>query len=151
MEGSAIRGESPGIHRTVSRRAAFDRDQARATISRQIDRHQDAHDLAGAHRGYGDGRGFDIVHKFLASPTPRAALVLGKALGGGVRGMVQAAVVIALAALQVISHLNPLTYQVDARCAPCCCRAFPAQCPMVSAPTSSSSPRRLPRWSRSAR
>ncbi|MBC8932293.1 ABC transporter permease, partial [Escherichia coli] len=40
-----------------------------------------------------------IVHKFLASPTPRAALVLGKALGGGVRALVQAAVVIALAAL----------------------------------------------------
>ncbi|MBC8830076.1 ABC transporter permease, partial [Escherichia coli] len=35
-----------------------------------------------------------IVHKFLASPTPRAALVLGKALGGGVRALVQAAVVI---------------------------------------------------------
>ncbi|WP_454740577.1 ABC transporter permease [Cupriavidus ulmosensis] len=44
-------------------------------------------------------RDLGIVHKFLASPTPRAALVLGKALGGGVRALVQAVVVMALAAL----------------------------------------------------
>jgi ABC-2 type transport system permease protein len=44
-------------------------------------------------------RDLGIVHKFLASPTPRAALVLGKALGGGVRALVQAAVVVALALL----------------------------------------------------
>jgi ABC-2 type transport system permease protein len=44
-------------------------------------------------------RDMGIVHKFLASPTPRAALVLGKALGGGVRALVQAVVVIALALL----------------------------------------------------
>ena len=44
-------------------------------------------------------RDLGIVHKFLASPTPRAALVLGKALGGGVRALTQAVVVIALALL----------------------------------------------------
>ena len=42
-------------------------------------------------------RDLGIVHKFLASPTPRAALVLGKALGGGVRALVQAVVVMGLA------------------------------------------------------
>jgi len=44
-------------------------------------------------------RDLGIVHKFLASPTPRAALVLGKALGGGVRALVQAVVVLLLAVL----------------------------------------------------
>lgn len=43
-------------------------------------------------------RDLGIVHKFLASPTPRASLVLGKALGGGVRALVQAVVVMGLAA-----------------------------------------------------
>ena len=41
-------------------------------------------------------RDLGIVHKFLASPTPRAALVIGKALGGGVRALVQAVVVMVL-------------------------------------------------------
>jgi len=44
-------------------------------------------------------RDLGIVHKFLASPTPRAALVLGKAIGGAARALVQAAVVVALAVL----------------------------------------------------
>jgi ABC-2 type transport system permease protein len=44
-------------------------------------------------------RDLGIVHKFLVSPTPRASLVLGKALGGGVRALVQAVVVVALALL----------------------------------------------------
>jgi len=39
------------------------------------------------------------VHKFRASPTPRGALVLGKALGGGTRALVQAIVVVILALL----------------------------------------------------
>src|SRR5579883_2263194 len=43
-------------------------------------------------------RDLGIVHKFLASPTPRASLVLGKALGGGVRALVQTVVVMGLAA-----------------------------------------------------
>jgi len=42
-------------------------------------------------------RDLGIVHKFLASPTPRGALVLGKALGGGTRALVQAVVVVMLA------------------------------------------------------
>jgi len=44
-------------------------------------------------------RDLGIVHKFLVSPAPRAALVLGKALGGGARALVQAVVVVALGAL----------------------------------------------------
>ncbi|KAK45659.1 multidrug ABC transporter permease [Caballeronia jiangsuensis] len=55
-------------------------------------------------------RDLGIVHKFLASPTPRASLVLGKALGGGVRALVQAAVVMALAAtLGVRMRMDPLS------------------------------------------
>ena len=38
-------------------------------------------------------RDLGIVHKFLASPTPRAALVLGKALSAGVRGLSQAVII----------------------------------------------------------
>ena len=44
-------------------------------------------------------RDLGIVHKFLASPTPRASLVLGKALAGGVRAVTQAVVVLLLALL----------------------------------------------------
>jgi len=44
-------------------------------------------------------RDLGIIHKFLASPAPRTALVLGKALGGGVRALVQAIVVLLLAVL----------------------------------------------------
>lgn len=44
-------------------------------------------------------RDLGIVHKFLATPTPRASLVMGKALGGGARALVQAAVVMALGAM----------------------------------------------------
>jgi len=44
-------------------------------------------------------RDLGIVHKFLASPTPRAALVLGKGLAGGVRAVIQAVVVLVLAAI----------------------------------------------------
>ena len=42
-------------------------------------------------------RDLGIVHKFLATPTPRSALVLGKAVSGGVRSLVQALVVVVLA------------------------------------------------------
>ncbi len=42
-------------------------------------------------------RDLGIVHKFLASPTPRAALVLGKALSAGVRGLSQAVIIYLLA------------------------------------------------------
>ena len=42
-------------------------------------------------------RDLGIVHKFLASPTPRAALVLGKGMAGGARAVTQAVVVLVLA------------------------------------------------------
>ena len=44
-------------------------------------------------------RDLGIVQKFLASPTPRAALVLGKGFSAGVRTLSQAAVVYALSLL----------------------------------------------------
>jgi ABC-2 type transport system permease protein len=44
-------------------------------------------------------RDLGIIHKFLASPTPRAALVLGKALSAGVRGLSQAAIIYLLSVL----------------------------------------------------
>jgi ABC-2 type transport system permease protein len=44
-------------------------------------------------------RDLGIVHKFLASPTPRAALVLGKALSAGVRALSQMVIIYALALL----------------------------------------------------
>jgi len=54
-------------------------------------------------------RDLGIVHKFLVSPTPRSALVLGKALGGGVRALVQGVVVLVLGAiLGVHLRLDPL-------------------------------------------
>jgi ABC-2 type transport system permease protein len=43
-------------------------------------------------------RDLGIVHKFLASPTPRTALVAGKSLAAGVRSLTQAFVVYGLAA-----------------------------------------------------
>ncbi len=42
-------------------------------------------------------RDLGIVHKFLASPAPRTALVLGKALASGLRALVQALIVYAIA------------------------------------------------------
>ena len=54
-------------------------------------------------------RDLGIVHKFLASPTPRAALVLGKALSAGVRSLSQAVIIYALALLLGVSiNWNPL-------------------------------------------
>ncbi len=44
-------------------------------------------------------RDLGIIHKFLVSPAPRAALVLGKALSAGVRGLSQAVVIYLLALL----------------------------------------------------
>jgi ABC-2 type transport system permease protein len=44
-------------------------------------------------------RDLGIVHKFLVSPTPRAALVLGKALSAGVRALSQAIIIYILAML----------------------------------------------------
>jgi ABC-2 type transport system permease protein len=50
-------------------------------------------------------RDLGIVHKFLVSPTPRSALVLGKGLSAGERGLAQAAIVYILA-FAVGVHLN---------------------------------------------
>ena len=44
-------------------------------------------------------RDLGIVHKFLASPTPRGALVLGKALSAGIRSVSQAVIIYLLAFL----------------------------------------------------
>jgi len=54
-------------------------------------------------------RDLGVIHKFLASPSPRAALVTGKALSAGIKGLTQA-VVIYLLALLLGVHLdwNPL-------------------------------------------
>ena len=54
-------------------------------------------------------RDLGILHKFLASPTPRAALVLGKALSAGERALAQAVIVYLLAlVLGVRLNWNPL-------------------------------------------
>jgi ABC-2 type transport system permease protein len=44
-------------------------------------------------------RDLGIIHKFLASPTPRSALVFGKALAAGVRSLAQAVLIYVLALL----------------------------------------------------
>jgi ABC-2 type transport system permease protein len=55
-------------------------------------------------------RDLGIVHKFLVSPTPRAALVLGKALSAGVRSLSQAVIIYALALLLGVKiNWNPMT------------------------------------------
>jgi ABC-2 type transport system permease protein len=48
-------------------------------------------------------RDLGIVHKLLVSPAPRTALVLGKALSAGVRGISQAVIVYVLAMLLGVS------------------------------------------------
>jgi ABC-2 type transport system permease protein len=55
-------------------------------------------------------RDLGIVHKFLVTPTPREAIVLGKALSAGVRALSQAVIVYALAAaLGVKIDWSPLS------------------------------------------
>lgn len=44
-------------------------------------------------------RDLGVVHKLLASPAPRSALVFGKALSAGVRGLAQGIIIYLLAAL----------------------------------------------------
>src|SRR3712207_5284806 len=54
-------------------------------------------------------RDLGITNKFLVSPTPRAALVLGKALSAGVRSLSQAVIIYAVAlVLGVKLNWNPL-------------------------------------------
>ena len=56
-------------------------------------------------------RDFGVLTKLMATPTPGAALVAGKAFGASVRSLVQAAVVLVLAAvLRVGLTWNPLAY-----------------------------------------
>ena len=53
-------------------------------------------------------RDLGILHKFLVSPTPRTALVLGKALSAGVRALSQAIIIYVLAlALGVQMNWHP--------------------------------------------
>lgn len=54
-------------------------------------------------------RDLGIVHKFLVSPTPRAAMVLGKALASGVRSLSQVLIIYVLSfLLGVRLALNPI-------------------------------------------
>jgi ABC-2 type transport system permease protein len=54
-------------------------------------------------------RDLGILHKLLVSPTPRVALVLGKAIGAGIRSLSQVVVIYAIAyALGVRMDWNPL-------------------------------------------
>jgi ABC-2 type transport system permease protein len=50
-------------------------------------------------------RDLGVVHKYLVSPTPRSALVLGKALSAGLRALSQVVVIYALSLLCGV-HLN---------------------------------------------
>jgi ABC-2 type transport system permease protein len=55
-------------------------------------------------------RDLGLINKFLVSPTPRSALVLGKALSAGVRALPQIAVIFGLAALLGVKvQWNPVT------------------------------------------
>jgi ABC-2 type transport system permease protein len=54
-------------------------------------------------------RDLGIVHKFLVSPTPRAALVLGKGLSASLKALSQALIIYVLSALLGVRlNLNPL-------------------------------------------
>jgi len=54
-------------------------------------------------------RDLGIVHKFLVTPTPRAALVLGKALSAGIRALTQAVIIYMLALIVGVRlNWNPL-------------------------------------------
>ena len=50
-------------------------------------------------------RDLGIIHKFLVSPTPRAALVLGKAVSASIRGLAQGVIVYIIALLLGV-HMN---------------------------------------------
>ncbi len=54
-------------------------------------------------------RDLGILHKFLVSPTPREALVLGKALSAGVRALSQVAIIFVLSVLIGVDiNWNPI-------------------------------------------
>ena len=55
-------------------------------------------------------RDLGLINKFLVSPTPRASLVMGKALSAGVRSLPQIVVIFGLSAILGVKVLwNPLT------------------------------------------
>jgi ABC-2 type transport system permease protein len=55
-------------------------------------------------------RDLGVIHKFLASPTPRVSLVIGKGLASGIRALPQAIVIYLLAlALGVRMQASPLS------------------------------------------
>ncbi len=55
-------------------------------------------------------RDLGIIHKLLASPTPRCALVLGKALSAGIRSFLQVIIIYSLAVLLGVKmSWNPLS------------------------------------------
>lgn len=54
-------------------------------------------------------RDLGIIHKFLVSPTPRGALVLGKGLSAGVRALSQVVIIYLLSlAIGVVINWNPV-------------------------------------------
>jgi ABC-2 type transport system permease protein len=57
-------------------------------------------------------RDLGVIHKFLVSPTPRAALVLGKAISAGLRAFVQAFIIYILALLMGVKVNPNLVYLV---------------------------------------
>ena len=53
-------------------------------------------------------RDLGVLHRYMVSPAPRTALVLGKAVSSGVRGLVQAVIVYLLAiAMGIAISFNP--------------------------------------------
>ncbi|MFH0889135.1 MAG: ABC transporter permease [Planctomycetota bacterium] len=54
-------------------------------------------------------RELGLIHKFMVSPTPRTALVMGKALSAGIRGLCQAVIIYILALLVGVKlNFHPL-------------------------------------------
>ncbi|MBI4833785.1 MAG: ABC transporter permease [Planctomycetes bacterium] len=54
-------------------------------------------------------RDLGVIHKFMVSPTPRTALVLGKALSAGVRGLCQTVIIYIVALIAGVSlDFHPL-------------------------------------------
>lgn len=69
-----------------------------------------------------DARDLGILHKYLVSPASRVALVLGKVLSAGLRGLSQA----------VIIHLLSLLLHVDLRFTPAAMLGVPAAVVLAS-------------------
>ena len=65
-------------------------------------------------------RDLGIIHKLLVSPTPRTALVLGKALSAGVRGVTQAVIIYILALLLGVKRGLESFFRCSAFSSPSC-------------------------------